>query len=123
MDYDSDGVPAGYRSGDTSDKGDSSDEASPGRGSTKTAHRGVKKMHVNSKSIKTLTDSIAAMEAEMRALGIPITYPDHNHDHTPMIGHTKGNTASNRRVIKKYQLKELTRVAEHLDLTILEARK
>ena len=122
IDYDSDGVPAGYWSRDESDCSDGSDEAHPGPGERK-ARRGAKKAHVNSMSIKALTHSITSMEAEMGARGIPVTYPDHNHDHTPMIGHAKGNTSSNRRVIKKHQLRVLSRVAQHLEHILRESRK
>ena len=54
------------------------------------------------------------MEKELKRVSITISYPKQTHLDTPMIGHTKGNTASNRKVIKKHQRQELERVVIHL---------
>jgi hypothetical protein len=74
------------------------------------SHEPLKKSskHTNSKSVSQLVQSIKTLEKDRRKQGVPITYPnDLEHEYTPMIGHTKGNTSSNRKVIKHHQVKEL----------------
>lgn len=70
-----------------------------------------------SKTISSMISRIQELESQLHNLGIPIVYPEACHDETPMIGHTRGNTKSNRRVIKRHQEIELTKVIiflEHL---------
>lgn len=84
------------------------------KGNTKTKTK-KKSKHTNSTSVNDLVMEIKALENQLRKLDIAVTYPDNlQHDHTPMIGHTKGNTSNNRKVIKRHQVTELTKVVTHL---------
>lgn len=76
-------------------------------------HKGRK--HVNSNAIEALRQRIEHLESQLQQRNIPITYPILNHEKTPMIGHTRGNTANNRKVIKRHQQLELQRVVRHLE--------
>jgi len=76
--------------------------------------RPKKTKHINSSPINQLVSDIKSLEKELKRVGIAIAYPDQEHEHTPMIGHTKGNTSSNRKVIKKHQRQELERIVAHL---------
>ena len=77
--------------------------------------RKKKTKHVNSASVNDLVADIRSLESRVRGAGLVVTYPDTEHDKTPMLGHTKGNTASNRKVIKRHQQKELMKVKLHLE--------
>ncbi len=72
------------------------------------------KHHGNSAYVIDLAHRIMRLETALKTLGIVVTYPDQHHESTPMIGHTKGNTASNRKVIKRHQRSELENVVLHL---------
>jgi hypothetical protein len=77
-------------------------------------HNQRSKKHVNSNKVNLLAHEIRRLEDELRRNDIAISYPAQSHESRPMIGHTKGNTASNRKVIKRHQQVELTKVVEHL---------
>ena len=70
--------------------------------------------HTNSSTINQLVSEVKHLEKELKRIGIAVVYPEQNHEQTPMIGHTKGNTSSNRKVIKKHQRQELEKVVAHL---------
>jgi hypothetical protein len=126
LSYDSDGVP--MRFGDCSEH-DSDCSSAEGKreGSTTSMKKGTCKKktqkHGNSANVDELKVSVQTLEAALRALGSPITYPELAHNHTPMIGHTRGNTASNRQVIKRHQLKELKKVEDHLQWLLSSATR
>mmetsp|Transcript_24005 Transcript_24005/g.40820 ORF Transcript_24005/g.40820 Transcript_24005/m.40820 type:complete len:153 (+) Transcript_24005:178-636(+) len=80
---------------------------------TKTSNKSSK--HVNSCSVNELVHQIESLESQLRSVGATVSYPSHlEHEDTPMIGHTRGNTASNRKVIKRHQQRELDKIVTHL---------
>ena len=70
--------------------------------------------HSNSGKVRGLEEQVRALEEQLRRRGVCPQYPTQQHEHTPMLGHTRGNTANNRRVIKRHQEKELKNVVQHL---------
>ena len=70
--------------------------------------------HTNSSDINQLASEVKHLEKELKRIGIAVVYPEQIHEQRPMIGHTKGNTSSNRKVIKKHQRQELEKIVAHL---------
>jgi hypothetical protein len=70
--------------------------------------------HTNSSDINQLVSEVKHLEKELKRISIAVVYPEQIHEHRPMIGHTKGNTSSNRKVIKKHQRQELEKIVAHL---------
>ena len=73
-----------------------------------------KRKHTNSSNMNQLISEVKHLEKELKRIGIAVVYPEQIHEHRPMIGHTKGNTSSNRKVIKKHQRQELEKIVVHL---------
>jgi len=73
------------------------------------------KHRAHSITVTNLFDRIQELEHELRRRDIAIEYPDQSHDHTPMIGHTRGNTRSNRKVLKAHQEREMSLIIAHLE--------
>jgi hypothetical protein len=71
--------------------------------------------HPHSSRISDYASKIQKLEKDLRKLGISISYPSPPPTQdVPMLGHTKGNTKSNRKIIKRRQEKELHCIYVHL---------
>lgn len=64
-----------------------------------------------------LRRDVQALELQCRRANVPISAPEEASeiDPTPMLGHTKGNTKSNRKKIKHAQQVLLVRTRAHLE--------
>ena len=77
-----------------------------------------KRIKTNSMTVDGLRKTIGNLEGQLKQLGIAVTYPAPQHEGTPMIGHTRGNTKSNRKVVKLHQEAELAQIVLHLEALI-----
>lgn len=74
-------------------------------------------VHTNSRNVDELRRDLEALESQCRRANVPISAPEEASeiDTTPMLGHTKGNTKSNRKKIKHAQQVLLLRARVHLE--------
>lgn len=79
-------------------------------------------MHTNSRNIEQLRRDVQSLELQCRRSNVPISAPDDASeiDPTPMLGHTKGNTKSNRKKIKHAQQVLLVRTRAHLEAILMQ---
>lgn len=78
-------------------------------------------MHTNSRNIDQLRRDVQSLELQCKRSNVPISAPDDASeiDPTPMLGHTKGNTKSNRKKIKHAQQVLLVRTRAHLETILI----